>query len=72
MTPEQDELHAALIEQGDFGTDHLVSSHLGLHHAGPYQGGALPPVRNSLRFFSARSSSGRWISEQHDRAARNM
>ena len=34
------------------------------HHAGPYQGGAAPPVRKSLRLRSAMSSSGRCDREQ--------
>src|SRR5438132_1824284 len=32
-------------------------------YAGPYQGGAVPPVRISLRLFSSRSRNGRWMAK---------
>ena len=41
-------------------------------YAGPYQGGALPPVRKAFRERSARLSSGRWIANSRIEATRNI
>src|SRR5688572_6964966 len=53
------------------GCQHVhVASSLSLTQAGPYQGGAVPPVRMAFRFFSARSSRGRWRANPMIDAAR--
>ena len=72
---EQDELERTLIEQRDLGRLRERRSRSVPPrgpHAGPYHGGASPPVRISLRFFSARSSSGRVSRNRTIDPTRNM
>ena len=40
-------------------------------HAGPYQAGAVPPVRIALRLRSARSRNGRWMTKPTIETIRN-
>ena len=66
ITPEEDELHASLIQQGDLRHRSSRRTPPSLT-AGSVPGRRAPPVRNSLRLRSARSSSGRMDANSDDR-----